>query len=289
MINYSNINGHLVPAGEASLKVSDLSVIRGFAIFDFFLFRQGHPLFLDDYLDRFYRSAELLHMAVPFSKAGFARQILQLIEHNGQEEGGIRLLLTGGYSPDGYTPAEPNVLILQSPLPAKTWQNSQGIKLMTHTFLREIPEVKTTNYVTGISLLPELQRRGFDDLLFVENGEWIRESARSNFFLVLDGQRVVTPGTKVLLGVTRKQILHLAGKRYQVEERDVHISEVAEAREAFFTSTIKGVLPVVQVDDQVIGDGKSGPVAAQLYRDFIAHVEAYLEEQSRKAQPLMEV
>ncbi|MBK8878279.1 MAG: aminotransferase class IV family protein [Haliscomenobacter sp.] len=288
MINYSNINGHLVAAGEASLKVSDLSVLRGFAIFDFFLFRKGHPLFLNDYLDRFYRSAQLLHMEVPFSKTDFARQIIQLIERNGQEEGGIRLLLTGGYSPDGYSPAEPNVLILQYPLPAKTWQSSQGIKLMTHTFLREIPEVKTTNYVTGISLLPELKRCGFDDLLFVENGEWIRESVRSNFFLVFDGQRVVTPGNKVLLGVTRKQILHLAGKRYPVEERDVHISELKEAHEAFFTSTIKGVLPVVQIDDQLIGDGKPGLVSAQLYQDFISHVEAYLEEQSRKARQLIE-
>lgn len=289
MINYSNINGHLVTAGEASLKVSDLSIIRGFAIFDFFLFRKGHPLFLDDYLDRFYRSAQLLHMEIPFSKTGFARQILQLIEQNGQQDGGIRLLLTGGYSSDGYTPTDPNVLILQYPLPAKTWQPSHGIKLMTHNFLREIPEVKTTNYVTGISLIPELKRRGFDDLLFVENGEWIRESVRSNFFLVLDDQRVVTSGDKVLLGVTRKQVLHLAGKRYQVEERNVHISEIKQAKEAFFTSTIKGVLPVVQIDDQVIGDGKPGPVAAQLYQDFIAHVEAYLEEQSRKAGHFLEV
>lgn len=277
MITYSTINGQLVRADEAALKVTDLSILRGFAIFDFFLFRQKQPLFLDDYLDRFYRSAALIHMEIPYTRAAFAAQIFQLIEANQQEDGGIRLLLTGGYSPDGYTPTDPNILILQYPLPANAYRTDFSIKLMTYHFLRELPEVKTTNYATGIRLLTEMKQRGADDVLYID-GEWIRESARSNFFLVLDDGRVVTAGNKVLLGVTRKQILHLARQRYKVEEREVHISEIKQAKEAFFTSSIKGVLPVSQIDDQVIGDGKIGPVASQLQQDFMQLVQAYVQQ-----------
>lgn len=277
MINYSIINGHLTRADEASLRVTDLSILRGYGIFDFFLFRDGQPLFLEDYLDRFYRSAELLHMQIPYSRKDFAGQIFQLIEANGQANGGIRLLLTGGYSPDGYTPAAPNVLILQYPLPANAWDTHTTLRLMTHAHMRELPEVKTINYITGISLLPELKKRGADDLLYLD-GEWIRESVRSNFFLVLDNERVVTPANKILLGVTRKQVLYLARKRYTVEEREVHVSEIRQAREAFFTSSTKGVFPVLQIDDHVIGDGQTGPVSRQLQQDFLRHMEAYVQE-----------
>lgn len=280
MITFSTINGQLVRANEATLHVSDLSILRGFAIFDYFLFKERQPLFMDDYLDRFYRSAHLIHMQIPYSREEFAGQIMALIQANDLEEGGIRLLLTGGYSPDGYTPTQPNILILQYPLPANAHRTDSMIKLMTYPFLRELPEVKTTNYATGIRLIPEMKQRGVDDLLYID-GEWIRESARSNFFLVLDDQRVVTARDKVLLGVTRKQILHLAGKRYQVEERDVHVSEIKQAKEAFFTSSIKGVLPVSHIDDLRIGDGSIGPVAATLQQDFLQHIRQYLDRTAK--------
>ncbi len=277
MITYSMVNGQLARTEAATLHVSDLSVLRGYGIFDFFLFLKGQPLFLEDYLDRFYRSALLLHLEIPFSREDFAAQIFRLIEANGHQQGGIRLLLTGGYSPDGYTPSEPNVLILQYPLPQQAWDPNITLKLMTYPHLRELPEIKTTNYITGISLLPELKKRGADDLLYLDGG-WIRESVRSNFFLVLEGGRVVTPDQKILLGVTRKQILHLAQQRYTVEEREVHISEIGQAKEAFFTSSTKGLFPVIEIDGQPVGDGQPGPVSKQLQQDFMAHMEAYLQD-----------
>ena len=275
MITYSMINGHLANTDEAALHVSDLSILRGYGIFDFFLFLKGQPLFLEDYLDRFYRSAHLLHLEIPYSREDFAAQIFRLIEANGQQEGGIRLLLTGGFSPDGYVPSSPNVLILQYPLPQQAWDPNITLKLMTYPHLRELPEIKTTNYITGISLLPELKKRGADDLLYLD-GEWIRESVRSNFFLVLEGNRVVTPANKILLGVTRKHILQLARQRYTVEEREVHVSEIGQAKEAFFTSSTKGLFPVIEIDGQPIGNGQPGPVSKQLQQDFMAHLDAYL-------------
>lgn len=277
MITYSMVNGHLTRTDEAALHVSDLSILRGYGIFDFFLFLKGQPIFLEDYLDRFYRSAQLLHLEMPYSRADFATQIFHLIEANGQQAGGIRLLLTGGFSPDGYTPSSPNVLILQYPLPQQAWDPNITLKLMTYSHLRELPEIKTTNYITGISLLPELKKRGADDLLYLD-GDWIRESVRSNFFLVLEGERVVTPANKILLGVTRKHILQLARQRYTVEEREVHVSEIGQAKEAFFTSSTKGLFPVTEIDGQPVGNGQPGPVSKQLQQDFMAHLEAYLQE-----------
>ena len=279
MIKYYNINGQQVAVENATLHVSDLSILRGYGIFDYFLAREGHPLFLDDYLNRFYRSAAELYLEIPFDKAAMKQHIYDLLQANEVREAGIRLLLTGGYSLDGYTPAEtPNLLIMMYDLPGSAWEfSTQGIKIITHPFQRELPEVKTINYSTGIRMLKTVKERGATDLIYVDKGEWIRESARSNFFLVLPNQTIVTADEKILWGITRRQVIDAARTAgYTVEERDMHISELELAEEAFFTSTIKGVMAIGQIDDKVYGDGTIGKVTKELQALFVEKVKEYL-------------
>lgn len=278
MIKYYNINGQQTPVENAYLHVSDLSILRGYGIFDYFLAREGHPLFLDDYLNRFYRSAAELYLEIPFDKATLRQHIYALLAVNEAQEAGIRLVLTGGYSPDGYTPVSPNLLIMMYELPASAWEfSAQGIKIITHPFQRELPEVKTINYSTGIRMLKTIKERGASDLIYVDKGEWIRESARSNFFLVLNDDRIVTADEKILWGITRRQVIDAAREAgYTVEERPIHVSELAEAREAFFTSTIKGVMAIGQIDELVLGDGNIGKVTKVLQDLFVEKVKGYL-------------
>ena len=82
MIKYYNINGQQTPVENAYLHVSDLSILRGYGIFDYFLAREGHPLFLDDYLNRFYRSAAELYLEIPFDKATLRQHIYDLLAAN---------------------------------------------------------------------------------------------------------------------------------------------------------------------------------------------------------------
>ena len=278
MIKYYNINGQQVPVENATLHVSDLSILRGYGIFDYFLAREGHPLFLDDYLNRFYRSAAELYLEIPFDKAELKRQIYALLQANEVQEAGIRLVLTGGYSPDGYTPVHPNLLIMMYDLPASAWEfSAQGIKIITHPFQRELPEVKTINYSTGIRMLKTIKERGATDLIYVDQGEWIRESARSNFFLVKPDKTIVTADEKILWGITRRQVIDAAREAgYTVEERPIHISELEQASEAFFTSTIKGVMAIGQIDEQLYVDGTIGEVTQKLQELFVGKVKAYL-------------
>ena len=98
MLNYCILNGHLTKSEEANLNLNDLAIIRGYGVFDFFLFKQKTPLFIEDYLNRFHNSAQLLGLLIPFSRGQMKEKIQKLIEANGEKEGGIRLLLTGGYA-----------------------------------------------------------------------------------------------------------------------------------------------------------------------------------------------
>jgi branched-subunit amino acid aminotransferase/4-amino-4-deoxychorismate lyase len=277
MIRYYTINGERVPAETASLKVTDIGLLRGYGIFDFFLAREGHPLFLDDYLNRFYTSADLVYLPVPFPREQLKAQIYDLLEANEMTDAGVKLVMTGGYSLDGYVPADPNLIVMIYPLPPNAWEvSTTGIKLMSVKFQREVPEVKTTNYTTGIRLLGEMRAVQAQDLLYID-GESVRESVRSNFFIVKEDGTVVTPAEKILKGITRKRVIEVAAELGKIEIRDVHVSELATAKEAFLTSSTKGVMAVTRIDDIVIGDGKPGPIGQALQQGFLDKVHAYLE------------
>ena len=112
---YSIINGEFVLKNEASLLISDLSIQRGFGIFDYFRTINNAPAFLEDHLQRFYFSASEMNMDVGYSPKELGQLIHKLIEKNNIPGSGIRITLTGGYSEDGYLPSKSNLLITQTP------------------------------------------------------------------------------------------------------------------------------------------------------------------------------
>lgn len=277
MIKYYCLNGEMVSAESAALKVTDLAILRGYAMFDYFLFASKQPYFFDDYLDRFENSSRRLALKIPYSRAELKNQIYKLIEANGHEEGAIRLILTGGYSPDGYTPADSNLVILQHFVPSYSDEVfEKGIKLLLHNHVRTFPEIKTTSYIVGINRLDDLKKAGAADVLF-HNGTDILETTRANFFIVTKDNVIVTSSNSVLKGVSRKQVLEFATKYYKVEERVLKIGELKTAKEAFITSSTKGAHPVVQVDDILIGDGKVGAVSKDILKKFIEHKDNYIK------------
>lgn len=276
MIQYHSINGQLVPAASAALQVNDLSILRGYGIFDFFGVLSGVPLFFDDYLDRFFRSAGILGLKLPFDRPQVIGAVHDVIRANDMSDGYIRLEVTGGYSPDGYKPGTANWMVLGAhpPKPSDK-QYVDGIHLMLYPHQRELPEAKSINYLTGIFLLPMLAEKGADAVLYHDNG-WVRESDRSNFFIVTRAGVLVTPREKILAGITRKKVLDLAGPLMATEIREIAVEELKEAEEAFITSTIKGVLPVSSIDNRPVGDGRPGPVSRDLGLRFSELTRNYI-------------
>ena len=270
---YAFVNNQIVPFSEAYLHISDLAIQRGYGIFDFFKVKDGHPFFLDNYLDRFYQSAEQMKLTVPLTPDPLKAIIRELIDKNDLAESGVKMILTGGYSPDGYQPGPPNLLITQQPfsLPTQAQYNT-GISIITQEYVRELPTAKTINYTMGIRLIQKIKDSKADDVLYYQNGV-VSEFPRCNFFIVRQDDTVVTPAENVLLGVTRKNVLELAAERYKVEEGPVTLADIYNAKEAFLTSTTKRVLPIVKIDDKIIGTGKPGKVTLSLLADLIKQEE----------------
>ncbi len=275
MAPYCSINGKIRPMRQASVGLNDLALLRGYGIFDYFLFKYSRPLLIERYLRRFYRSAELMHLSPPLSMQALYQQILELIATNGQSQGSIRLVLTGGYTEDGYSPATPNLIILQHPYPNYPESYfTEGVGLISHDFQREWPEVKTINYLTGIKLLPEIKKAGALEVLYHRGGK-VLESVRSNIFLVNDKEELITPDADILFGITRESVLKIAGGQLPIHQRPVSMEELMQARELFITGTNKSVMPVVRIGEQPIGDGKVGYWSRRLKAQLDEYREQY--------------
>ncbi|MCO6475102.1 MAG: aminotransferase class IV [Phaeodactylibacter sp.] len=277
MARYCSLNGKILPQQEASLGLTDLAVLRGYGIFDFFLFKYGRPMLEEQYLERFYNSAEKMHLFPPLAREELSRHIRELIAANGEDMGAIRLVLTGGYTPDGYSPSEPNLIVLQH-----GWPNypesyfTEGVGLISHHFQREWPEVKAINYLTGIKLLPEIRKAGALEVLYHYNGV-LRESVRSNVFLINDREELITPDSDILFGITRDSVIKAATGLLPIITREVQMEEVFNAREVFLTGSNKSAMPVVRIDGRPVGDGKVGYWAKTLKGKLEEYREAYYQ------------
>lgn len=263
MVSY--INETFIESTAASIPVNDLGLQRGYGVFDFLRVKGQQPLFLQQHIDRLYRSLELMRLHLSYSKEELINIIQSLIDQNQLSHSGIRITVTGGASPDGYTPVDPHLIIVQQSIPEPPQAMLTGpYKLVTYQYRRQLPEVKTTDYLMAIWLQPWVKEQGAHDVLYHDNG-WVSECPRSNFFIITKENVLVTPHEGMLKGVTRSNILKVAKGIMKVEERAVSLEDIRSAKEAFISSSTKRLIPVTGIDDVVFNSYDSDCISRTLF------------------------
>lgn len=273
---YAYLNGSIIPLDQAAISPMDIGLLRGYAVFDLLRTFRGRPFLLAEHLRRLRSSAQYLGLDVPASDSEIADAVAELLARNGHDEATVRMVLTGGVSPDGmaFDPATPTFMILTHDLhepPAELYET--GGMLLTHEHCREVPEAKTTNYVTMLRNRPAIVAAGAVDLLY-HDGQRVFEAASASVYFVKDG-RIRAPQDKVLLGTMGSFVLDLAREHYPVDLCDIVLADAFSADEAFLTSTTRGVVPIVALDDSRLGDGTVGPVVRDLmarYREAVSRL-----------------
>ncbi len=261
--NYVIINGEFILRSEAKLLISDLAIQRGYGIFDFLKTLNHQPVFIDDHLDRFYFSAAEMNLKIEVKKEQLKVLIYQLIEKNHLPDSGIRITLTGGYSEDGYSMSQPNLLLTQTLFNYDESDFDKGIRLITYEHQRQLPHVKTIDYIYAIYLQHFIKEHEADEVLYHHQSE-ITECPRANFFVVTHNNEVITPAKNILKGITRKKILECS--QFNIKEGTIGLRDIKNVKEAFITSTTKYVLPVLEIDGQPVGDGKPGKITKKINR-----------------------
>ncbi len=279
MPNITYLDGQFVHENEALVPASDLAILRGYGVFDYLRTYGGRPFHLRAHLERLQYSANLISLTLPQSLSAINDIIEEALERSGLPEAAIRIVVTGGDSPDNITPVEGRarmlVMVTPPPVAPQEWY-TRGIKVITHQTERFLPEAKTLNYIPAIIALQKAHQQNAVDALYVDARRHVLEGTTTNLFAFY-GDTLITPGEGILRGITRQAVLEVAGEAFEVSTMPLELDELLRADEVFITSSNKEICPVRQIDDRLIGSGQPGQNTRLLMQLFTAAAREYTQ------------
>lgn len=275
------VNGDYVPEDEAKISIFDRAILFADGVYEVTAVLDGKLVDYQPHMERLHRSLRELEMAQPVSDDELLRMHEELRDRNNITEGLIYMQITRGVAerdfayPDNPVPtliAFTQLKELSDPPAVK-----KGIKIITIPDIRwQRRDIKSTGMLAQAMGKEAAKRAGVDDAWMVEDGH-VTEGTSNSAFIVLDENRLITRplSNSILPGITRRSILQLADTgAVTVEERLFTVDEAKAAREAFITSASSFVMPVVEIDGAVVGDGAPGPVTMKLRELYLANARS---------------
>jgi 4-amino-4-deoxychorismate lyase len=262
----------LVDPDDPVLHADDEALLRGRAAFETTRIYAGRPFKLGEHLARLAGSAARLGLPPP-DPSTFEALVQQALAAVQEPDAVLRLYWTAGREAEG----RPAALVLVSTLPPELEpMRSRGMKLVAlplglEADLRALAPwllggVKSTSYAVNMTAQAEAERRGADDAIFFASGDIVLEGPTTNAWW--RKERVLyTPALElgILAGVTRATMIsEAAALGYEVREGTFPLEHMANAEEAFTSSSVREVMPVVELDGRPVGSGQPGSAARQL-------------------------
>lgn len=281
------LDGEWVAWKDANVHILTHSLHYGMGIFEglrAYPTEKGPAIFrLHEHTDRFFRSAHILNMKIPFDKQTLNQAHKEVIERNKLKAGYIRPICF--YGAEGMGLRADN---LKTHVAIAAWEwgtylghesLTKGIKVRTSSFTRHHVNIMMTkakvtgNYVNSMLALSEAQASGCEEALLLDPQGYVAEGSGENLFLVKNGALHTPALTSCLEGITRDTIITFARDLgIPVIERSITRDEVYVADECFFTGTAAEITPIREVDDRVIGQHGRGPITEKLQTLYFDHV-----------------
>jgi branched-chain amino acid aminotransferase len=290
------VNGRWVPKEEAKVSITDHGFLYGDGIFEGIRVYNGLVFKLKEHLDRLYASAKGILLSIPLAPSQMQEAILETVRRNNLRDSYIRLVVSRGSGDLGIDPRkcrEATVVILADKIslyPEELYQ--KGIRVIISSTRRTPPDslngrIKSLNYMNNILAKLEQIKHGMDEAIMMNHQGYIVEGTADNVFVVR-GKKLLTPPCYLgaLEGITRATVMELAPKiGCTAEEALLNAHDLYTCDECFLTGTGAEIVPVIEVDGRIIGEGTPGPITQrvlQAYRELTKHegVPVYPEQKA---------
>ncbi len=276
------LNGKLIPNEEAVVSVFDHGLLYGDGVFEGIRAYNGKVFRLTEHIRRLYESAHSIMLKIPYSQEDMIKAVIDTVNANNLRDAYIRLVVTRGVGDLGMDPLKcpkAQVIIIADKIviyPEELYE--KGLNVITVATRRTSanaldPKIKSLNYLNNIHVKMEANRAGVLEALMLNDQGYILEGSADNIFIYRNGKLITPPGyLGVLIGITRQAIIELAQREGipVVEEpftrHDLYVSD-----ECFLTGTAAEVIPVVEADMRIIGEGTPGLVTRRLIKLFREH------------------
>lgn len=273
------INGKFYEKEDAKVSVFDHGFLYGDGIFEGIRLYSGNVFKLDRHIDRLFRSAKAIMLEIPYTKQEVIEAVCATCRENKLTDAYIRLVVSRGMGALGLSPrscSNPQMVIIADQIqlyPQELYDN--GLKAITVPTRRNSsaalpPMVKSLNYLNNILAKIEAQNLGYQECLLLNNEGYVAECSGDNVFIVYEG-KIYTPPTACgsLSGMTRETVIEVAKDMgYELIEKPLTRYDIWTADECFLTGTAAKLIPLVELDSRVIGDGKPGKITKALLEGF---------------------
>jgi branched-chain amino acid aminotransferase len=288
------VNGELKPRAEAVISVFDSGFVLGDGVWEGLRVHRGHPVFLDEHLDRLYEGAKAIALDVGLGRHDLRRAIYETLGANAMTDGvHVRLMVTRGvkrtpYQDPRLTAGPATVVIVPEHKRPRQAVLDAGIRLFTVHVRRPYPDVldpklNTHSKLNDIMACIQAYSAGADEALMLDPHGFVATCNSTHFFVVRRGELWTSSGAFCLGGITRATVLRLSRHAgIPTYERDFSLTDAYGADEAFVTGTFAGIVPVREVDGRAIGDDDSRPVMHRLRTLYAAAIERDVTDAARR-------
>ncbi len=269
------LDGKLVNQDEAKVSVFDHATLYGDGCFEGIRFYSGKVFRLEEHIVRLFNSMRYLNLVLPWSFEEVCKATEETVAASGMKDGYIRLVVTRGVGDLGLNPAncpKPSMFIIVQNIalyPKEMYE--KGLSMITSSFRRPnadvlCQQVKSLNYLNGISAKMEAVRMGAGEALMLNQRGNVAECTGDNIFIVTNGVVATPPLTESALGgITRHAVMDICAELgIPSEERVMNRFDILSADECFLTGTAAEVIAATSLDGATIGTGHAGPITSRI-------------------------
>lgn len=285
-----NVNGQVGSEEDRLLSPLDQGFLFGASVYETLRTYDGVPFLVARHLKRLRESASALGIDIDVSDETLTRRLQETLEASANAESSVRIVVSAGVGAIDYRQGStktPTIVIVVRPLqsfPDSLYQEgatASFVSIMRAGRGNLSPRIKSSNLLNNLMALRQAHERGaYEALMLNPQGE-VCEGSMSNVFVVTDATIATPPiSAGILEGITRELVLSIAREGgFELEEKTVRPDELLGADEVFITASSRQVVPIVKVDNQLIADGRPGPVTRKLISLYQHKVHALLRNE----------
>jgi D-alanine transaminase len=269
------VNGRYLPHTNAGVHIEDRSLQLGDGIYEVAAIFQGKLIDEEPHLDRMERSLREIGMAMPMGRPALKLVMREMVARNRVRDGLLYMQVSrGAVRRDHPIPdivPRPTLIMTARAQDPEVGARKQrdGIAVITRPDQRWARrDIKTVQLLPNLLAKTDARRAGAYEAWLVDGEGFVTEGASTNAWIVDADNNVVTRQLShdILPGVTRRVILEAAAAAGQpIIERKFTVAEALKSREAFLSSASGAAIPVVKIDDQIVGNGTPGPLTRRIH------------------------
>jgi branched-subunit amino acid aminotransferase/4-amino-4-deoxychorismate lyase len=272
------LNGKFLPESEAVVTVNDRGFLLGDGLFETMRVINGRPFRMAQHLERLTRGSEFVRIKLPHTPKELQKIGQELIERNELPDAILRVTVTRGVGPRGYSSkgsGPPTLAMTLSPLPEANLDEPLQWSLVTSPFRvpasDALSSFKTSSKILNILARAEAEERGADEALLLNTNGEAAEAAGGNMFWVYRERICTVPtGRGVLPGITRAVVLEICqALGLETNKRVIKPEMLRNAEGIFITTSALGIVPIVSFDGEPVAPSPLVDQIATAYNDML--------------------